>query len=439
MNLRLFTFGSLREGSSSLLSLISEVFESEVFMASELSVGLRELPQTKRVAVAVQTGSRRLKGSRLLFMDNLRVFLTILVVLHHLAITYGASGSWFYQERPTTELAGTLLSLLTLLDHFYFMGLFFLIAGYFVPGALDRKGPRRFLKDRLVRLGIPLVVYGFLISPFVMYVKGTQDGWFAGSLGQFVIMSWRELRFSPGPLWFVEALLIFSLAYVLGRTALGWIRARRGNHAPLAGKRPLTHARILALILVLAPLSFAVRLFFPLDIEWYHFQLSMFPQYIILFAVGILAYRQDWLPDLPHGVRRTWSMIAILAMLSLPLFTVFGGALENADPFRGGMTWQSLVTAALEAVYCVSMSILLLGAFRLRLDRQGRLGQLLSRNAYAVYIIHPVVLVGLAYAISEVAIDPLLKYAMVAPAAVVLCFLASQLLVRRIPLAERVL
>jgi glucan biosynthesis protein C len=414
-------------------------------MANELSVGLRDIPQTKAAGGLSSAGGLRTAvqarvqaGGRLLFMDNLRVFLTILVVLHHLAITYGASGSWSYLERPTTELAGALLSLFTLLNHFYFMGLFFLIAGYFVPGALDRKGPRQFLKDRLVRLGIPLVVYGFLISPFVLYVKGTQEGWWAGSLSQFVMMYWRELWFSPGPLWFVEALLIFSLAYVLGKSVLNQVRARWFSRATLADQRPLTHAKILTLILFLAPISFAVRIFFPLDTEWGHFQLSMFPQYIFLFAAGILAYRHDWLPEFPRGVRRTWSVIALLAMLSLPLFSVFSGALENPVPFQGGVTWQSLVTALLEAVYCVSMSILLLGVFRMRLDRQGQLGQLLSRNAYTVYIIHSAVLVGLAYSLRDVAIDPLLKYALVAPAAVTLCFLVSQFLVRRIPLAERV-
>jgi glucan biosynthesis protein C len=402
-------------------------------MANELSVGLHELP---RVSTAVQT--RVQASGRLLFMDNLRVFLTILVVLHHLAITYGASGSWFYLERPTTELAGALLSLFTLLNHFYFMGLFFLIAGYFVPGALDRKGPRQFLKDRLVRLGIPLVLYSFLISPFVLFVKGTQEGWWVGSLSQFVMMYWRELWFSPGPLWFVEALLIFSLAYVLGKAILNRIQTHWGSRASLAVQRPLTHARILTLILFIAPLSFAVRIFFPLDTEWGHFQLSMFPQYIFLFTAGILAYRHDWLPELPRGVRRIWSVIALLVIVGLPLFSVFSGALENPAPFQGGVTWQSLVTVLLEAIYCVAMPILLLGVFRLRLDRQGRLGKILSRNAYTVYIIHPAVLVGLAYALQEVAIDPLLKYALVAPAAVTLCFLASQFLVRRIPLAERV-
>ena len=43
----------------------------------------------------------------------------------------------------------------------YFMGLLFLISGYFSPQSLDRKGPARFVRDRLIRLGIPLVVAVF--------------------------------------------------------------------------------------------------------------------------------------------------------------------------------------------------------------------------------------------------------------------------------------
>ncbi|MEO1258629.1 MAG: hypothetical protein AAFZ15_07520 [Bacteroidota bacterium] len=35
--------------------------------------------------------------SCIFYIDNLRIFLTALVVLHHLAITYGAPGDWFYR------------------------------------------------------------------------------------------------------------------------------------------------------------------------------------------------------------------------------------------------------------------------------------------------------------------------------------------------------
>src|SRR5215472_15484641 len=42
------------------------------------------------------------KSSRLFFIDHLRVLLIILVIMHHLAITYGAAGSWYYQD-PTKD------------------------------------------------------------------------------------------------------------------------------------------------------------------------------------------------------------------------------------------------------------------------------------------------------------------------------------------------
>ena len=49
------------------------------------------------------------------------------------------------------------------------MGLFFLISGYFTVGSYDRKGPRQFFKDRLLRLGIPLICYDFVIGPLMAY------------------------------------------------------------------------------------------------------------------------------------------------------------------------------------------------------------------------------------------------------------------------------
>ena len=45
------------------------------------------------------------------------------------------------------------------------MSLLFLIAGYFSPQSLDCKGQRRFVRDRLIRLGLPLVVFYFVLNP----------------------------------------------------------------------------------------------------------------------------------------------------------------------------------------------------------------------------------------------------------------------------------
>jgi glucans biosynthesis protein C len=400
----------------------------------------RTHPQTRtETAQSVAASPAKvLAVSRMFFIDNLRVFLTIVVVIFHLAITYGADASWFYRERPTTELAGIILNLFLILTQFYFMGLFFLISGYFVPGSLNRKGSLRYSKDRLIRLGIPLVLYAFLISPFTEYVKGIVEGYVSGSLGQYYLSCWRNLNVTPGPLWFVEVLLVFTLVYVFGRIVLDWVKRNASKTAPNIAKKPLTHGLIIAFILVLAPLSFVTRLIIPIGTEWIHIGVAFFPQYIFLFAVGILAFHQDWLPDLPSRVRKVWSVIAFLCILALPVIMISSGSAEGFEPFLGGFTWQAALLSTWEAIYCVSMSILMLSLFRARFDLQGSLARFLSRNAYTVYIIHPVVIIPLALLFRGVSADPLLKFVLISPVAVALCFLVSSL-IRRIPYADQVL
>lgn len=73
--------------------------------------------------------------------------MVILVVLQHIALLYNT------------------LYLFMMLNSAYFMGLLFLLSGYFTPGSFERKGPGTFLKDRLLRLGIPTLVYVFLLNP----------------------------------------------------------------------------------------------------------------------------------------------------------------------------------------------------------------------------------------------------------------------------------
>ena len=62
----------------------------------------------------------------------------------------------------------------------------------------------------------------------------------------------------------------------------------------------------------------------------------------------------------------------------------------------------------------------------------------LAANVYTVYLIHPLVLVGFAYAFHTVALYPLLKFVISVLIALPLCFLLSDI-IRKIPLANKVL
>ena len=97
-------------------------------------------------------------AERDLYIDRLRTAMTALVVVFHAAITYGGDGGWFYHEvEHSASPSSLLLTLFCATNQAYFMGFFFLLAGYFTPPSLQRKGYARFIADRFLRLGLPLL------------------------------------------------------------------------------------------------------------------------------------------------------------------------------------------------------------------------------------------------------------------------------------------
>jgi len=374
--------------------------------------------------------------ARLLYVDNLRIALITLVVVGHMAITYGAPiGDWYLGEEGQVPAAFAILTALLLgIGASFLLGLFYMISGYFTPRPFDRKGAGPFLVDRLRRLGIPLLFYALVINPLVTYWAALHGG-YVGSLWQFATENTQDLtQASVGPLWFVEGLLIFSILYALGR-----LLVRR----PAASSPGVPRNRSMAIFaLVLGLVTFVVRIWAPVGWSWEppHLELAHFPQYAAMFAVGLVAYRGDWLMRLPAAQVRLWRWVALAGILLFPLLVM--AALEPSGEMStapaGGLTWLSLAYSMWEGVMCVAMSITVLAWFRDRLNRQSQLARAMSGASYAVYVLHPLLIVPLAISLSGLRISLVLKFVLVAPLAVVLCF-AVGYAIRRLPLVRNVL
>src|ERR1700677_961482 len=234
------------------------------------------------------------------YIDRLRSVMTVMVILHHTAITYGAMGGWFLHEvQPSRMPSSIFLVLFCTTNQAYFMGFFFLLAGYFTPASLERKGYARFIGDRFLRLGLPLLDFGLLLGPLpaaiVNYAKG--DGFWA-----VFPWLWRHKEFINGPLWFAQALLIFPLAYC-GWRAVASARLDQAERTPT----PVPAYRWwLASALGVGAAALAIRQFVPVGQNVFGLQLAYFAGYIFLFAVGIAAWRHDWLRQLTWKNARPW-------------------------------------------------------------------------------------------------------------------------------------
>lgn len=151
----------------------------------------------------------------LVFIDNLRWTMIVLVVSMHAADTYSPLGNWYYLDRKPLSTAALLtFAAWQMYLQSFFMGLLFFIAGFFVPTSLDRKGPRQFLRDRSYRPGLPVVFYMFILGPVTEYFCA--HSWNSTSPTSFAKEWVKHIRNGQflqenGPLWFCLALLIFSL------------------------------------------------------------------------------------------------------------------------------------------------------------------------------------------------------------------------------------
>ena len=322
---------------------------------------------------------------RLFFIDNLRILLIILVILFNLALLYGSplDDRPYHGDQPPGIIESIFESIFYIsflaVTQSFFMGFFFLISGYFTPGSYDRKGAWPFFKDRLLRLGIPLLFYIIFIHPTLAYAVALSTKGFTGSFLDFLasyIGNYRVL--GSGPLWFLEALLIFDGAYVLWR--------RLVKIATTESKIPGN--KIIAIFaLILGIVTFIVRIWLPSgwNFEPLNFEIPLFPQYISMFIVGLIAYRGNW--QIPKETGKLWFRVSIVLLILFPFLLGLYMTTGNPTRYYGGFYWQAFTYALWEQFIGVAIIVALTSMFREKYNTQGRMLEAMSKSAYTVYII----------------------------------------------------
>jgi peptidoglycan/LPS O-acetylase OafA/YrhL len=365
-------------------------------------------------------------AQRDLYIDRLRSVMTAMVILHHTAITYGAPGGWFWTElKPSSAPSSLLFTLFVATNQAYFMGFFFLLAGYFTPASLERKGYTHFIADRFLRLGLPLLAFGLILGPLtagiVTFAQG--DGFWPT-----INFLWQHKQFINGPLWFAQALLIFSLIYCAWRPLFGSPLTQSGR----APKPVPAYRWWLLSALGVGSAALAIRQFVPVGQNVFGLQLAYFASYIFLFALGTAAWRHDWLRQLGWKQARPWVIGLLVAWPCMPLAIVAARALygPGKSNFSGGLSWPAVVYAFWEPFVAWGLIAAWLLLFRDHMNQPSAFWNWLNRRAYAVYIIHPPVLVGIALLLHGWVAPAMVKFSVVGLLACIATWLLADPLVR---------
>ncbi|GIF77947.1 acyltransferase family protein [Asanoa siamensis] len=369
-------------------------------------------------------------------LDAIRTLVVVGLVFFHSALVFDESDD-FYVKNPETTSVTTVLAGFAVL---WAMPALFLIAGFGSWHSMARRGPGGFARERLQRLGVPLLfaILTFLPVPVWLRLKSEDPG-YAESYLEFLPSFYAvhlDLpdfpfllggdQFETGHLWFVVLLLTWSLLLALAARAAG--RATRVKE--ILGRAVERRGVVLLPALVTSAICAFVGMeeAFAGWSRW---------AYLLFFLSGVLLASDE---RFRLAMRRDGVLAAIAAVV---VFAVTGPVLLTAgdEPFTA-MTAHAITARALFgfAGWCAVVAILGLldrrnarrpAGDRAAPGRVGRAYRYLAVAALPLYVLHQPIVVAVAYGVVRWDAPILVKYLAIVVPSFALMLAAYEFLVRR--------
>lgn len=359
-------------------------------------------------------------------VSYLRTFITILVVTHHAGVAYSTGslripfstlreGLFAWPFAPVVDDRTTPAAIAVIaFTEISLMNAMFLLSGLFVDASLRAKGAARFVRDRLVRLGIPFFVIIGVIGPLAYATAFLRTTGEAHTLPHFWAQ-WRALGIWPvGPAWFLWVLLAFDLATAAAlRDApvqrltpmIRWLRDR-----PIASCILFTAS--MAVMYVPAGVfldALAWRAWGP-----FAFQESRMPAYAWIFllgwVLGAVRHEVDLLAADGPIVKHWWLWLLYAAVGYALVLAILPTAIPN---YPWSWKWRLLGSSIAALASSAYILALITGFLHLRPKRRA-LFDWLSANAFGIYIVHYALVAWSQYFLRPVPLPALAKFAIVA-------------------------
>jgi surface polysaccharide O-acyltransferase-like enzyme len=344
-------------------------------------------------------------SGRLVFLDWVRIIAFLLLILFHVGMYY-VTWDWHVKSPFASDVIEPFMTLTSP----WRLGLLFLVSGVASSFMLGKLNAGAFIRQRSVRLLVPLLFGMLVVVPPQPYLEVVEKLGYGGSYADFMglylqayhgfckdghcltLPTWNHL-------WFVAYLWVYTLLLGGLMAVLGLPRFQKLSDAVA---RRLTGWNIVLLPLTALALA---RLFlfarFPANHalvgDWYNHA-----NYVPLFLLGALMARQPAFWARLDGLR--WQALAMAAACWAFLIIYFAlpDALVSAD-------LKDLVRDVQRVVYALfqwTAVVAACGFAHRHLQTDGPARRYLTQAVFPVYILHQTLIVAMAHALKPVKLSP---------------------------------
>ncbi len=392
---------------------------------------------------------------RLVFFDNLRYLMVLLVLIFHSAASYGTMVAfWPFHEANSTEF----LDILMILFETFMMPILFFIAGYFALSSIQKASGWRFLKGKIVRLGIPWFALTVFVLPVLDYIhyysQASTSGAVIHSLATHWLLSMKTIgslyvgamdmshyftmteQFYQRYLWFLSLLLLFSVVLLLLYKARNkWAGSPSRKVEEIKASNKSIYGTLLFVGILTVILYIPMYIFLSPDLGWFslgniiQFQPTKLVFYVSYFGLGVYAFSRKWFTngtDFGHP----WVWFIIWFLLAAGNLLVGRSIIRLGEHSLG----LQLAFGIIYPLWTLSALGLFTAFAARRWNRPRLFDQALASHSYNMYLVHYVFPMTLPLLLSFWSTGPILvKFGIVAIATILLSYAISRYVVSAYP------
>ncbi|MFP7298182.1 acyltransferase family protein [Neobacillus niacini] len=313
-------------------------------------------------------------------LDWIRVIATLAVFIYHCFMFFNP-WAWHVKNNETDP---TYITALSLFMSGWLMPSFFVVSGINSYYTLQKRSGRQYIKERVSRLGVPLLFGIMILTPPQIYMERVSHGQYSGSF-----FSWYPHYFDgvylgiggPGNfafvglhLWYLLVLLIFSLI------TLPFFLKIKPNIS-----RELTpfHLFVLSIPLIIITILIDVVNLGGWDISFY----------LAIFLYGYIFFTKSTFKSVVQRLLPATMTISILTTV----FFVFG-FMTGMPSDNGGL---SILLACVKAINCWSWLLVIFALADKKLSNPNKWLNYGSKVSMPFYVIHQPIIVTLGFLISD--------------------------------------
>ena len=334
------------------------------------------------------------------YIDWLRLMAVFLLFFFHTACVFHPWSNFYIKNDISSPIITYIF--VWAVGHWY-MSLFFLLAGASTYYALQKRSSGEYTKERLKRLFIPLVFGTLILVPPISYLGLLNHSDYSQSfltwLPNFFHMQTADLDgyflggFTPGHLWFILHLLIYSLIslplflYFNRESGQKWIKR-------------------IVIILINPVVLFVLfpALLIPISkFPWIAGGNPLF--YITFFIMGFILMSDKRFMDKIDSYRHILMFLGVVPLASF----IF---LDGMDYWPSTMPgWVESVTSEYRNAFVPWFFILALMAYARRfLNFSNRFLKYFAEGSYPIYIVHQTAIVVIAFFVVQWDLEAVSKY-----------------------------